>query len=423
MTTTAPDIEAYRHTARQWLADNLERRASGHPSRQRGGGHRSPEDFAPERALQTKLYEAGYAGITWPTAYGGQGLDPEHARAFSEEAAGYVLPDLGIAGGVTFGVCGPTMLQHASPEFLAHHVPLMLSGRELWCQFFSEPGAGSDLAGITTRAVRDGDRWILTGSKIWSSGAYYADYGMCLARTDWEVPKHRGLSWFAVPTAAPGVTVQPIREINGDAEFCQEFLDEVELSDDAVIGEVNQGWSVAQTMLVYERGAGREPGDNPYGVEETGGMVPDLVALARRVGRLEDPVARQLLAQAHINDYVRNQLMIRVAGLIRAGTGPASGIASYGKLAAGTFDPVRARIALEIGGGSPLSWAEDDPRGARVAIDYLNSRIMAIAGGTNEMQRNGISERVLGLPREPSFDSDKPFNEVVRSARSWSGKV
>ena len=151
-------------------------------------------------------------------------------------------------------VCAPTMLAHASPEFLARHIPKILAGEELWVQFFSEPGAGSDLAGITTRATNDGDEWILNGSKIWSSGAYYADYGMCLARTDWEVPKHRGVTWFAVQIDQPGVTVQPVREINGDAEFCQEFFDDVRLSYDEVIGEINQGWRVAQTMLVFERG-------------------------------------------------------------------------------------------------------------------------------------------------------------------------
>ena len=129
----------------------------------------------------------------------------------------------------------------------------MLAGDELWCQFFSEPGAGSDLAGVTTRATRDGDRWILSGAKIWSSGAYYSDYGMCLARTDWDVPKHRGVTWFAVRTDAPGVTVRPIREINGEVEFCEEFFDDVELTDDDLIGEVNQGWGIAQAMLVFER--------------------------------------------------------------------------------------------------------------------------------------------------------------------------
>ena len=253
---TVLDLETYRRQARAWLEANLEKRDRGQPSRIRGVKHRAREDFLPERALQRKLYEAGYAGIRWPKEYGGQGLGPDFARAFGEEAVNYRLPDLGVAGGTTFGPCGETIIRHASPEFLVRHIPKMLAGEELFVQFFSEPGAGSDLAGVTTRAVKDGDRWVITGSKIWTSGAYYADYGMCLARTDSEAPKHRGLTWFAVPILSKGVTVQPIREINGDAEFCQEFLDEVEVTDDEVIGEVNHGWAVAQTMLVFERSGG-----------------------------------------------------------------------------------------------------------------------------------------------------------------------
>jgi alkylation response protein AidB-like acyl-CoA dehydrogenase len=312
------------------------------------------------------------------------------------------------------------MLAHGSPEFLRRHIPSILAGDELWVQFFSEPEAGSDLAGIRTRATRDGERWILNGSKIWSSGAYYADYGMCLARTNWDVPKHRGLTWFAVSTSAPGVTVQPIREINGDAEFCQEFFDDVELSDDDVIGEVNRGWTVAQTMLVFERGGGgsaapvRAPGR---------ALAPDLVAIARRANREHDPVVRQLIARAHINDYAQRQLGIRIASRMRASKGLDAGIAAYGKLAAGTFSPIRARIGMQIGGGEALVWDHDDVKGMTSSINYLNSRVMSIAGGTNEMQRNGIGERVLGLPREPSFDTTKPFSEVVRDARSWTGQV
>ena len=200
------------------------------------------------------------------------------------------------------------MLAHASPDFLRRHIPKMLSGESVWVQFFSEPSAGSDLAGVQTRADRDGDRWILNGAKIWSTGAAYADYGMCLARTNWDVPKHQGLTWFAVRCDAPGVTVQPIREISGGEDFCQEFFDDVELSDDDVIGEVNNGWAVAQTMLIYERG-----GAPASGGLSGGGLVamqpakrtlaPDLVDLARRVGRVEDPQVRQLIARAHINDY------------------------------------------------------------------------------------------------------------------------
>ena len=173
----------------------------------------------------------GWAGMSADPAYGGQGLPAEYERAFNQEARAYVMPDLGIAGGATLGVCGPTMVAHASPEFLQREVPRMLAGDAIVAQFFSDPDAGSDLAGVRTQAVRDGDRWILNGSKIWSSGAYYADYGMCLARTNWDVPKHRGLTWFLVPTDAPGVTVERIRQINGNSEFCQEFFSDVAHGD------------------------------------------------------------------------------------------------------------------------------------------------------------------------------------------------
>jgi alkylation response protein AidB-like acyl-CoA dehydrogenase len=416
------DIETFRRDARDWLAANLERRDPKSSGRRlRGVDHKTVEGIASQRVLQRRVYEGGYAGISFPAEYGGRGLTVAHERAFNEEAAGYALPDFGVAGGTTFGVCARTMLAHASPEFLGAHMPRILAGEELWVQFFSEPEAGSDLAGIRTRATRDGDRWILNGSKIWSSGAYYADYGMCLARTDWDVPKHRGVTWFAVATDAPGVTVQPIKEINGDAEFCQEFFDDVELTDDDVIGEVNRGWSVAQTMLVFERGGGGavavpEPPDARR-------LPSDLVALAERISREKDPVVRQLLARAHINDYAHACLNERLAIRMRASGSMDAGIAAYGKLAQGVLDPIRARIGMEIGRGAALAWEPGSIEGMTAAVNYLNGRVMSIAGGTNEVQRNGIGERALGLPREPSFDTDRPFNEVVRNAQHWSGKV
>jgi len=414
----ARDLAGYRRQVQTWLVDNMEPRiTSAILQRTRGAHHKTVEYIATQRPIQRKLYEAGYAGISWPEEYGGQGLTPAHERVFNEEAERYVLPDLGRAGAMTMGVCGQTLLAHASPEFLKRHIPKMLAAEELWVQFFSEPEAGSDLAGIRTRATREGDRWILNGSKIWSTGAYYADYGLCLARTDWDVPKHRGLSWFAVRCDAPGVTVQPIREINGNEEFCQEFFDDVELTDDDIIGEVNQGWAVAQTMLVFERcGANTLP--RPSGPRK---LAPDLVALARRVGREKDAHVRQLIARAHINDYAHDQLGRRIADLMRGSKGMDSGAAAYVKLATGTFQPIRARIGIEIGRGQALTWGHSDADGMITSLNYLNGRIMSIAGGTNEMQRNGIGERVLGLPREPSLDTDRPFNEVIRNAQKWSG--
>jgi alkylation response protein AidB-like acyl-CoA dehydrogenase len=411
-------VEEYRRRARAWLEANLDRR-TGPAVSLAESGNKSEADIAAARALQRKLYQAGYAGISWPAEYGGQGLAQQYKDAFDTEARGFRLPDFGVAGGMTLGVCGMTMLAHAAPEFLARHVPRMLAGEELVVQFFSDPEAGSDLAGVRTQAVRQGGQWILSGSKIWSSSAYYADYGMCLARTDWDVPKHQGLTWFIVPVRAKGVTVRRIRQINGNAEFCQEFFDGVELTDDDVIGEVNGGWTVAQTVLLFERGGGG------YGLPEESDareLAPDLVALASSLGKLDDRRARELIVRAHIDDVARAALFRRIGTLIRTNPRLASGLASYGKLASATFDPIRANMELDLADGA-IAWGEPGSPVAQAALDLLNSRFLAIAGGTTQMQLNSIGERVLGLPREPSFDSTKPFRQVVRDARNWSGKV
>jgi alkylation response protein AidB-like acyl-CoA dehydrogenase len=277
------------------------------------------------------------------------------------------------------------------------------------------------MAGVTTTATRDGDNWILSGSKIWSSGAYYADYGMCLARTDWDVPKHRGLTWFAVPTSAPGVTVEPLQEITGDIEFCKETFDDVVIPDADRIGEVNDGWTVAQTALLYEREASSGGRTTTAPASQVGALAPDLVALARRVGRERDPHVRQLIARAHTQDWALGQLGVRVGQLMREAGPAGAAIVSYIKLAAGTVEPERAQAAMAIGGGAAIAWPRGDQLGVTTSLGYLNARVTSIAGGSNEMQRNGVGERVLGLPREPSFDRDKPFREVVADAAAWSG--
>ena len=381
---------------------------------------RTPEEIAASRILQRKLFDGGWAGISYPKEYGGRGLTGAHERAFRQAALGYVMPDFGGAGHVMFGAIGRSLLAHASPAFLHRHIRRLLSGEELWCQFYSEPEAGSDLAGIRTSAIRDGDRWILRGSKIWSTGADHADYAMCLARTDWNVPKHQGLTWFAVPTNASGLTIRPIVQINGATGFCEEFLDDVEVTDDDVIGEINRGWTVAQTMLVYERGAG-DAGLGTGGASKSGSRPgrPGEQGRARLQTRWPGSSSRR----AHVNDYAQFHLGRRVAARLRSAQTPDPAVASYGKLAAGTLIPIRARLAVEIAGVLALGWAADDSSGRRPATDYLNGRMGSIAAGTNEMQRNGIGERVLGLPREPSFDSNKPFAEVVRAARNWDGRV
>jgi alkylation response protein AidB-like acyl-CoA dehydrogenase len=413
---THADGGTFRKQARSWLAANLEPRRPG--SRDPLAAEEiPPAAVAAYRAFQRVLFDGGYAGIAVPTAYGGQGLPAAEELAFTEELAGYVTPDPVGAWTLTHGPVARTMLAHATPAFLREHIPPILSGERIWCQFYSEPEAGSDLAGIRTRATRDGDNWVLQGSKIWSSGASYADYAMCLARTDWTVPKHQGLTWFAVRTDAPGVTIRPIRQLDGRSGFCQAFLDDVVVRGDDIIGALNAGWVVTQTMLVYERGMGAEARAEPRE------FVPDLVALARDLGRLDDPLVRQALARAHVNDYVQHQLLERVAARLRGSDRPNPGLAAYGKLAVGTHNPIRARIAMEIAGPAGTFWRSRDEQAAQRASDYLRSRALSIAGGTNEMQRNAIGERVLGLPREPSFDLSVPFTEVLSRARNWTGKV
>lgn len=272
----------------------------------------------------------------------------------------------------------------------------MLSGEELWVQFFSGPGAGSDLASVRTRARCESGRWFLSGSKVWTSGARDADYGMCLARTNWAAAKHRGLTWFAVPTSAPGVSIRPIRENQRGSAFCEEFFDDVELTDDDVIGEVDRGWTVCRSMLLYER-LGGEPSRTKSDVGPRA-LAPDLVELAWRAGVERDPVVRQLIARGHTYDFVREKVREWVEAATDSGRNVAD-LAAYSKLAEGTYVPLRARLALEISGSNGVSWRDSDPASAAVATNYLNGRIFSIAGGTNEMQRNVIGERNLGLPR------------------------
>lgn len=415
----AEDLDGYRQQMREWLAENL-------PPRQAGANLRSAHDIDPEelaagRALQKKIYEAGYMGITWPAEYGGQGLTKAHQAIWNEESAAYAVPvPGGVATGVTLGIIAPTILMHGSEEQKREWIPKMLSGDEIWVQLLSEPGAGSDLAGVLTRATRDGDTWVLNGTKVWSSGAMAADYGVCLARTDWDAPKHRGLTWFKVPLYDPNVTVRPVREINGSAEFCEEFLDDVVVGDDMRIGDINGGWPIANTMLGFERGAGREDAPRPDDTQEPQRrrLAPDLVELARARGVEGDGEVRQLIAKAHIADYMQGLLTRRIATAMTTGqTNPSA--ASYIKLGAGLNDPERAIIAMEIAGRQGIAWKDSDSAGSRAATNYLNGRIMSIAGGSNQIQRNIISERLLGMPREPSSDTQKPFREVLKDAKNW----
>jgi alkylation response protein AidB-like acyl-CoA dehydrogenase len=423
MSPTGEDLDRYRVELRAWLVEHL-------PLRQRGRtvplSHEiTAQALADGRAVQRQIFEAGYLGITLPVEYGGQGLTNRHQRIWVEESSNYAVPvPGGVSTLVTLGIILPTVLTHGSEQQKRDWIPKMLRGDELWAQLLSEPAAGSDLAGLRTRATRDGETWVINGTKVWSSGALVADYGICLARSNWDVPKHRGLTWFKVPLKHALVTVRPIREINGAMEFCEEFLDDVTVTADLVIGPVDGGWPIANTLLAFERAGGSSGGHGIGGGQGTmprgaaRPLAPDLVAVAEARGLASDGATHQLIARAHIDDYMQSLLNERVMKQMTSGNADPS-IASLIKLSIGRVNPRRGQLGMEIAGRNAVAWDPDDNAAAGPAQGYLNGRIMSIGGGSNQIQRNIISERLLGLPREPSFDTDKPFRDVLRDAKSW----
>jgi alkylation response protein AidB-like acyl-CoA dehydrogenase len=290
-------------------------------------------------------------------------------------------------------------------------------------QLLSEPSGGSDMAGALTRLTRDGDTFVLNGSKMWSTGAAQADYGLCLARTDWDVPKHRGLSTIAVPLkGTPGLTIDPIRAVSGrDGHFCTEFFDNIALPAENLVGDLNGGWAVAQTLLYYERlataGGGHGYGLGVAGASEAGyggrGMRSLIeAAQARNVG--DSGAIRQQIAAAYIERTVARYANDRVMTGQRTGHYKGQW-GSLLKLQLGADSPLQAKIALAVHGADGVIWDGDEQIVDGPGDIWLGSRGISIAGGSNEMQRNIVSERLLGLPREPSFDRDVPFNEVIRN--------
>jgi alkylation response protein AidB-like acyl-CoA dehydrogenase len=407
-------VDEFRARARVWLAANMAR-VTGPPPDRFDDGRRDEE-----RALQRRLFEGGFAGICFPAEYGGLGLTPEHQRAFTEESLGYDMPfSFNVP---TLGILAATLVEHGSHEQKARHLPAILRGEELWVQFLSEPSGGSDLAGCLTRADRDGDVFVLNGSKIWSSAAYASDYAMCLARTNWDVPKHRGLTMFIVKIHQPGVHVEQIRQLDGSMEFCQEFFDDVPIPVEDVVGEIDDGWTVASRLLVHERMAvggaspytsGRSDGQSSAGEDGT------LVEAVRARGLAADGHARQLVAEARISVLVGRSLVDRVTRSMAVGKLPPSAGALL-KLYGATSVIRRAEIGVELAGPAGAAWpASDSAAGPsrRLAERSLPRQGAALGGGSNEMQRNIISERILGMPREFAADRDVPYRDVPRGSR------
>jgi alkylation response protein AidB-like acyl-CoA dehydrogenase len=417
-TSTGRDLESidsFRRRAREWIAGNLTPVSdAADPGSADGAGNRDEAEWLHARRFQAKLHAGGFAGICYPREYGGLGLTPAHQRAFNEEVAGYEMPTL--LSTPTFTICGPTILDMGSEEQKREHLAAAIRGDEVFVQFLSEPTSGSDLAGATTRATRDGDVFILNGSKIWSSGAYAADYALCLARTDWEVPKHRGLTMFLLKVRQPGIQIHRIRQVNGSDEFCQEFFDDVEVPLSAVVGEINGGWAVALRQLFHERnavGGGSPYYSGPVESQRQDSPVEDLIDLVRRTGRAGDASARELVAEFHALGRIHSHLVDRVAAGMRSEQLP-SEAGSLIRLFTGESATRRAEIALELTGPDAAMSDSAVLSERDIGVRFLFRQAASLGGGSTEMARNIISERMLGMPREYAADRDVPFSQVKR---------
>jgi len=413
MSGAVESVESFRLRARQWLAANMPP-LTGSPWRSD-----AMQRWARARELQRKLFDGGFAGLCFSQAYGGQGLTPAHQRAFDAEARRYEMPAL--LDIPTIGIIAATLADFGSEAQKKRHLPAILRGDEVWVQLLSEPTGGSDLASVMTRAAPDGDDFLLSGSKIWSSGAYAADYGLCVARTDWDVPKHDGITVLIVAIHQPGVTVDRIRGVAGDNEFCQEFFDDVRIPGSNVVGEVGAGWTVVQGLLGHERDS--MGGSSPYVGGPNRGATPgartDLAQLARSLGLAGDPLVRQQVAEGHVLSLVQEHTSLRVMGAVARGELPPAAGAIL-RLMGARHGVRRTDLALEIAGAGAGVWHEGDARGG-VGIRHLARQDSELGGGSTEIQRNIVSERVLGMPREPAADRGVPFNQVRRNAMPTRG--
>jgi len=411
-----PDVHDYSARARSWLVANARPRVAAAAAWGSGSDDVSVFHDLPDEqesallerlmAWQRRKFDAGYGAITWPVEQGGAGLPVGYEQAFLDEEAQYETPTGHETFSVTTRLVAPTIGMFGTPEQQARFVRPFVRTEQLCCQLFSEPGAGSDLAGLATRAVRDGDEWVVTGQKVWSSGARFSAWGLLIARTDPEVTKHAGLTAFMVPMDAPGIEVCPIRQMTGGASFNEVFLDGVRLTDDLRLGAVGEGWKVTLVTLAFERAASGAHRD-----EDRGGSWDRVLGLARHVGATGDPVTRQRLAELYTLDRLRALSDARAAATAN-GEGPGP-LGSLGKLqwtqwmnrvsdvVSGLLGP---RLTADSGEWGAFAWTKH----------LLGAPGYRIAGGSDEIQRTIIGERVLGLPPEPRPDRGIPFSQIPR---------
>jgi alkylation response protein AidB-like acyl-CoA dehydrogenase len=387
-----------------------------------------------------RLAGAGWAFPAWPARHGGCDAPAEEARQIGHALAG--AGAVGPPGGLGQMMGGPVVIEHGTDEQKDRWLLPLASGLESWCQLFSEPGAGSDLASLQTRAERDGDVWIVNGQKVWTSGARGADRGMLVARTDADAPKHKGITYFVIDMDQPGIEVRPLRQMDGGATFNEVFFTDAVVAHDAIVGSPSNGWMVAVSTLAYERqglgGGGRAafamvgaPGERNRQLDRQVGEllrraraeqseqaatmaargVGALTDLARAQGRADDPIVRQRLMRMRSLSEAHRMTGVRASAAARAGRMPGPEM-SLGKLVQSSLGRQARDLSLDIEGPHGMLMGDDAPDNGRFQLMGLRVQGSSIAGGTDEVQRNIIGERVLGLPREPQVDRDVPFKDL-----------
>ncbi len=403
-----PEEAAFRAEARDWLKQNATP-ATGESGLLSDSGDEAGL-LEHSRTWQAKKYDAGWAGITWPKEYGGRGGTPIQQIIWSQEAAAYDAPESIFTIGLGMG--GPTLMSHGSDELKNKLLRPLLRGDDIWCQLFSEPGSGSDVSAARTRAVREGDEWVINGQKVWTSGAHYSKWGMLLARSDFDAPKHNGLTYFMLDMTSPGVEVRPLKQMTGGANFNEVFFTDVRIPDSNRVDAVGNGWRVALTTLMNER---MSIGGAPGGLGSTDvGMLIELAKKRNINGRpaIEDAVIRQDLMQLYMWSEAMRFTGYKSLTALSKGQIPGPE-GSIGKLAAARLGTRASDVALAIMSGDGMLMHDDTESNGIWQMSLLSNPAIRIAGGSDEIQRNIIGERVLGLPGEPRLDKDVPFKDLI----------
>jgi alkylation response protein AidB-like acyl-CoA dehydrogenase len=402
----APEHAAFRREVRRFLKANAspKRTASTWALTFHTDEAKSAREFEAGRAWQRTLFEHGFAGLTYPENLGGRGGPPWYETIYREESAQFDVSSGYIAS--TMAMLGPTLLKWATERQCKDLIPRMLSGEDAWCQLFSEPGAGSDLAGLACRAVRDGDEFVITGQKVWNSAAQWCTKGMLLVRTDPDAPKHKGITFLLVDMDTPGVEVRPMVQANGAHHFNEVFFTEARLPVANVLGDIDQGWHVARTVLSNESAF--------IGSASAGSTFERLLALSRRFDRNTDPVVRQELSTAFTRERLLQLMSDRIMTALRRREPPPLD-PSILKLYVADNRAQTGSLAVALMGANGIASTEDDEVSLWSQSELLARFAVSIGGGTNEVQRNNIAERALGLPREPRNDHELPWKDVPRS--------